>query len=169
MAAVASVEALSQRMSSKSPNVWASSESTAAPRWRSPFQTGRPMLTLGSGGHGDKGADLMVVCAYALQAEMVPGESIPPASRAGIEAVIRRILVSELGADAALLSRSGSDTPLLGRGLSLDSMEALALVTALEAEFSFQADDADLTVALFATLGTLADYVARKRDDGARG
>jgi acyl carrier protein len=42
-------------------------------------------------------------------------------------------------------------------------MEALALVTALEAHFSVQIDDADLTVALFATLGTLADCIVRKR------
>jgi acyl carrier protein len=99
---------------------------------------------------------------------MERGEGLQAAARGRIEGVIRRILVSELGADETLLSRSGSDTPLLGRGIGLDSMEALALVTALEAEFSFQADDADLTVALFATLGSLVDYVAQKRDGGAR-
>lgn len=99
---------------------------------------------------------------------MVPDESIQPPSRASVEAAIRRILVAELGADAALLCGSEPDTPLLGRGIGLDSMEALALVTALEEQFSVQIDDDDLTVSLFATLGTLADYVARKRGDGAR-
>jgi acyl carrier protein len=86
-------------------------------------------------------------------------------SRAAIEAVIRRILVSELGADAEALARAGSEMPLLGRGVGLDSMEALALVTALEEHFAFQVDDTDLTEALFATLGTLAEYVARKREE----
>lgn len=99
---------------------------------------------------------------------MIPDVSVQPPSRAHIEGVIRRILVSELGADVALLSRNGPDTPLLGRGIGLDSMEALALVTALEEHFAVQIDDDDLTVSLFATLGTLADYVARKHGERDR-
>jgi acyl carrier protein len=90
--------------------------------------------------------------------------SIPPARREDIEDEIRRILIDELGADAELLARSGSETPLLGRGIGLDSIEALALVTALEARFSVQIDDVDLTVTLFSTMSTLATYVARKQD-----
>jgi acyl carrier protein len=82
--------------------------------------------------------------------------------RTTVEGVIRHVLVTELGADAALLSRNGSDTPLLGRGIGLDSMEALALATSLEEHFSVQLDDEDLTVSLFATVGTLADCIARK-------
>jgi acyl carrier protein len=90
--------------------------------------------------------------------------SIPPARREDIEIEIRRILVDELGADAQLLARSGGETPLLGQGIGLDSIEALALVTALEQRFSLQIDDTDLTVALFSTMSTLAEYVARKQD-----
>src|SRR5262249_58124161 len=84
--------------------------------------------------------------------------------RADVEPVIRDVLVFELGVDAALLSRHGPDTPLLGRGIGLDSMEALALTTALEEHFVLHVDDEDLTVGLFATVGTLADYIARKLD-----
>lgn len=39
------------------------------------------------------------------------------------------------------------------------------LITALEAEFAVQVDDEDLKVSLFESLGTLADYVARKIDE----
>ena len=96
---------------------------------------------------------------------MIPQMGTEGLSRGAVEAVIRRILVSELGADAALLSQPGADVPLLGRGVGLDSMEALALVTALEEHFAVQVDDADLTVSLFASLGTLADCIVRKRRD----
>jgi acyl carrier protein len=84
---------------------------------------------------------------------------------ADIEAGVRDILVSEFGADAALLSADGRATPLLGRGVGLDSIEALALATALESAFDVQIDDEELTVALFATLGTVVDFVERKQRD----
>jgi acyl carrier protein len=85
-----------------------------------------------------------------------------PSSRTDVEGVIREILASELGVDAALLSRCAADTPLLGRGIGLDSMEALALTTALEEHFVLHIDDEDLSAALFETVGTLADYITRQ-------
>jgi acyl carrier protein len=48
---------------------------------------------------------------------------------------------------------------LLGRGIGLDSIEVLALVSAIEAEFGLTIDDADLTVEHFRTLGTLVTFV----------
>jgi acyl carrier protein len=87
---------------------------------------------------------------------------LPSDLRSLVEEAIRRILISQLGVDAGRLAKNGSATPLLGRGIGLDSMEALALVSALEEEFQMEVDDADMKLALFATLSTLADYVVGK-------
>ena len=79
-----------------------------------------------------------------------------------IEETIKRILVFELEVSAALVSACDSNTPLLGRGIGLDSVETLTLVAGIEKEFNIQIEDADLTVDLFRNIGTLARYVAKK-------
>jgi acyl carrier protein len=61
-----------------------------------------------------------------------------------------------------MLAEAESSTPLLGRGIGLDSVESMVLAMALEKEFDISIPDADLTAELFATLGTLTGYVARK-------
>ena len=55
------------------------------------------------------------------------------------------------------------DTPLLGALPELDSMAVVALVSALEERFGFVVYDDEIDGAVFATLGTLADFVASKR------
>ena len=79
-----------------------------------------------------------------------------------IEKRIRQVLVSALEIKPETLTGSGPDMPLLGRGIGLDSMEALALVVGLEREFDMAIDDEDLTVDLFKTIGTLAEYLRQK-------
>ncbi len=69
------------------------------------------------------------------------------------------LLASRLQISPDLLARSDAGTSLLGQGIGLDSIEALALAVALEDEFQIEIDDADLTAELFATIGTLAEYV----------
>jgi acyl carrier protein len=86
-----------------------------------------------------------------------------------IEQKIRRILISELSVDPVKLAASNSTTPLLGRGIGLDSMETLALVAGIEKEFDIQVDDADLTVELFKNLATLVEYVLRRLSDRGAG
>jgi len=87
---------------------------------------------------------------------------VSAASREQIEAAIRRILADELAVDSGLLNAAAADTPLLGRGVGLDSVEAMGLALALERDFDIQIPDGDLTVELFASLGALAEYVYRK-------
>lgn len=82
--------------------------------------------------------------------------------RLEIEEKIKHILISELAVDPGKLMVSNSTTPLLGRGVGLDSMETLVLVAGLEKEFDIQVEDADLTAELFKNLGTLAEYVLHK-------
>ncbi|MGH7833352.1 MAG: acyl carrier protein [Candidatus Binatia bacterium] len=82
-----------------------------------------------------------------------------------IEQKIKRILISELRVGPDKLAASNSTTPLLGRGIGLDSMETLVLVAGIEKEFDIQVDDADLTADLFKNLGALVEYVVRKVSD----
>jgi len=79
-----------------------------------------------------------------------------------IEKKIIQLLISDLEIDPAILSTVDSNTPLLGRGIGLDSVETLTLVAGIEEAFDIQIDDADLTVELFKSLGTLAEYVLQK-------
>ncbi len=79
-----------------------------------------------------------------------------------IEEAIRGILVSELELDLRAWGASSATTPLLGRGIGLDSIDALTLITALEKQFGIEVDDAELTVGLFKTLRTLAEFILHK-------
>ena len=83
-------------------------------------------------------------------------------SRLEIEEKIKHILISELEVNSEVLAKSTSTTPLLGRGIGIDSIETLALIAGIEEEYDIQVDDDDLTVDLFKNLATLAQYILRK-------
>ena len=85
-----------------------------------------------------------------------------PPTTADIEATIKDLLISDLEAQPALLADVNTATPLLGRGIGLDSIEALRLALSLEREFYIHIPDADLTVELFSSMGALAHYVSGK-------
>lgn len=73
---------------------------------------------------------------------------------------LRKKIISTLnlgGIDEASL---GSDTPLFGDdGLGLDSVDALELVVMVENEYGISVSDKDSATTVFASLGTLADYI----------
>jgi len=79
-----------------------------------------------------------------------------------IEAVIKEVLIHELQLDAAQIAAADATMALLGRGIGLDSIEALRLCLGLESAFDIQIPDADLTVELFANFGALHAYIARR-------
>lgn len=83
--------------------------------------------------------------------------------RADIEQRIKRLLVTQLTVDPAVLASSDSTTPLLGHGIGLDSIEVIVLALAIENEFELQIPDQDLNVGLFKDLGTLTNYILQKR------
>ena len=56
-------------------------------------------------------------------------------------------------------------TPLLGAIPELDSMAVVRLITALEERFGIQVNDDDIDGATFATVGSLADFVAERLQD----
>jgi len=53
-------------------------------------------------------------------------------------------------------------TPLLGALPELDSMAVLSLITTLEERFGFAIYDDEMDGSVFATLGSLTDFVAAK-------
>jgi acyl carrier protein len=57
----------------------------------------------------------------------------------------------------------GRETALLGALPELDSMAVVAVLTAIESRFTLVLDDAGLSASSFATLGSLADFVASQR------
>lgn len=54
-------------------------------------------------------------------------------------------------------------TPLLGGIPEFDSLAVVKVAAALEDRFGFQIDDDDFTGEVFETIGTLADFVEKKR------
>ncbi len=88
-------------------------------------------------------------------------------SREQIEEAIKEILVAELELDPRIYKASSVTTPLLGRGIGLDSIDALTLIAAIEKQFDIEVDDSDLTAGLFKTIRTLAEYVLRKTSERA--
>jgi len=74
---------------------------------------------------------------------------------------VKTILIGVLSLGEAG-QRLQSDSPLLGSLPELDSMAVVSLVGALEDHFGIVIDDDDLSASTFETLGSLADFVARK-------
>jgi acyl carrier protein len=78
-----------------------------------------------------------------------------------VEKEVLRVLdeVLSLGGRAASFNR---DTHLIGAIPELDSMAVVALITTLEERFDLVVDDDDIDGGTFATVGSLADFVAGK-------
>ena len=86
-----------------------------------------------------------------------------------IEDRIREILREEFQGVPGAGVELACDTPLLGQGLGLDSVDALVLATAIEREFGIVIEDDELSLDLFASIRTLAEHVGGKlRRDAAR-
>lgn len=75
-----------------------------------------------------------------------------------VKAVIVRTL--EISDRAAALD---AGTALFGSMPELDSLALLELATSLEDEFGFVIADEDFTEEVFETIGSLAEYVERRR------
>ena len=72
-----------------------------------------------------------------------------------------RILDEVLSLDGRSASFT-RDTHLLGAVPEFDSMAVVSLIVMLEDRFGFAVDDDEIDGATFATIGTLADFVAGK-------
>ncbi len=52
------------------------------------------------------------------------------------------------------------DTPLLGAIPEFDSIAVVTLISAIEQTFHFHIDDDDISASIFATLGSLTEFIA---------
>jgi acyl carrier protein len=75
---------------------------------------------------------------------------------------VRAVLVRTLGIEDRL-EAIDARTGLLGELPELDSLAIVELVVALEVHFGMSLADEDITGDAFATVGTLAELVARQR------
>jgi acyl carrier protein len=79
---------------------------------------------------------------------------------------IKRILATtlQLGDRAKALTEA---TPLLGNIPEMDSMAVVTVLTAIEDHYGFVIEDDEIGAEVFATVGTLAAFVAGKDGAGA--
>ncbi len=63
---------------------------------------------------------------------------------------------------AGSAEKVGEETGLLGRGIGLDSIEALQLVVAAETRFDLTVDDSDLKPEHFRTVGSFATFLEQR-------
>lgn len=84
-------------------------------------------------------------------------------SEATLESV-KIILVRTLGIQDRRHSLDSS-TLLFGSMPELDSLAVVELAASIEAEFGFEIDDDDFTGEIFETLGSLAEFVQRRRTE----
>ncbi len=78
-----------------------------------------------------------------------------------VETEVLKVLDSVMN----LQGRSASyqrQTPLLGAVPELDSMAVLGIITTLEEHFGFTIHDDEIDSSVFATLGSLTDFVTSK-------
>lgn len=55
-----------------------------------------------------------------------------------------------------------TDTPLLGAIPEFDSMAIVSVITAIEDQFGITIDDDEITADIFATLGSLSEFIQTK-------
>jgi acyl carrier protein len=74
---------------------------------------------------------------------------------------IKQIIIRHINPELKLEELSDA-TPLIGRGLGLDSVSLLELVVAIEADFDMRFDEKDMSPELFANVASIAAYVAKR-------
>jgi acyl carrier protein len=78
-----------------------------------------------------------------------------------VEQQVLRILDEVLGLKGRS-ERFDRATPLLGAIPELDSMAVVSLLTAMEERLGVTVDDDDIDASVFASVGSLADFVAAR-------
>lgn len=80
--------------------------------------------------------------------------------REQIENTLKEIVVTSLDLEDITIADIGTDVPLFGEGLGLDSIDALELGMAVKKEFgiTFSSNPADNKL-IFRSVKTLADYI----------
>lgn len=74
---------------------------------------------------------------------------------------VKRILIDEvmIDIDPELIS---NDSPLIGRGLGLDSIDALELSISISTEFNITVNDSDFE--MFGSINKITDFIISEQD-----
>lgn len=78
-----------------------------------------------------------------------------------VQQELLKLLDSVLSLDGRALG-FGADTPLLGAVPELDSMAVVSLIGGMEDAFGIVIDDDDVDGSIFATVGSLTEFVSGK-------
>jgi len=71
---------------------------------------------------------------------------------------IKQLLIDTLSLDLSIADLT-DDTVLLGNIPEFDSMAIVSVITAIEEDFGFMAEDDDLSAEVFETIGSLIEFV----------
>ena len=86
-------------------------------------------------------------------------------TRTNIEDRVKKVITERLKLNEDM-GKISQDTPLIGKGLGLDSIGILELVVGLEQAFNISFDDSELSIELFENVGSLTSYVNKKLNHG---
>ena len=76
---------------------------------------------------------------------------------------VKQMIIDSLRIEGMSPGEIESDASLFGEGLGLDSIDALQLVVAMEKEFGVVVPDAATGTKVFASVRSMAEYIAEQR------
>lgn len=79
---------------------------------------------------------------------------------------LKRLIIDRLKLEEISPEDIGTDDPLFGEGLGLDSIDALELVLGLEKEYGVVIPDAEVGQKVFQSVRTIAQYVVENSGRG---
>ncbi len=79
---------------------------------------------------------------------------------------LKKLIIERLKLEEISPEDIGTDDPLFGEGLGLDSIDALELVLGLEKQYGVIIPDAEVGQQVFQSVRTIAQYVVDNRTTG---
>lgn len=79
---------------------------------------------------------------------------------------LKKLIIERLKLEEVTPMDIGTDDPLFGEGLGLDSIDALELVLGLEKEYGVIIPDAEVGQKVFQSVRTIAQYVVENTHKG---
>ena len=79
---------------------------------------------------------------------------------------LKKLIIERLKLEEVSPEDIGTDDPLFGEGLGLDSIDALELVLGLEKEYGVVIPDAEVGEKVFQSVRTIAQYVVDNSGTG---
>ncbi len=79
---------------------------------------------------------------------------------------LKKLIIERLKLEEVTTEDIGTDDPLFGEGLGLDSIDALELVLGLEKDYGVIIPDAEVGQKVFQSVRTIAQYVVDNRGTG---